>query len=266
MGGVVMQLGESLRRRRTSSAGRPGLPRWGPGARLALATVALAFVGALAGYLFATRALFPAPAPPSDLRTVPDLTGLSSEEARVRIAESDLLSGDVDFVHHPRVDSGRIIAQAPLPDQLAQPEGRVSVTVSLGPERSLVPEVVGLRREWAVNVLEATGFVVQADSTESREPRGVVVEVEPEAGSDLPIPGDVRITVSTGPAMVSMPAVVGLTQEEAADTLRALGLALEEVEEVFRFGRDQGVVVQQTPPADSVVEVGSAVGLGVGRR
>jgi serine/threonine-protein kinase len=228
--------------------------------------VVLAFAGALAGYLFATRALFPAPAPPSDLRTVPDLIGLASVEARARIVEADLLPAEIEFVHHPHADSGRVIAQAPLPEQLAEPRGSVRVTVSLGPERSVVPEVVGLRRTWALNVLQASGFVVEEDSAASREPRGVVVEVDPDAGSDLPIPGDVRITVSTGPPMVPMPAVVGMTEEEAADTLDALGLALDEVEEVFRFGRDQGIVVQQTPPADSLVQVGSAVRLGVGRR
>jgi len=261
-----MQLGESLRRRRTSSAGGTGLPSWGAGARLTLAVVLFSFGGALAGYLFATRALFPAPAPPSDLRTVPDLVGLPSAEATVRIAEADLAAAEVEFVHHPRADSGRVIAQAPLPEQLSEPAGSVRLTVSLGPERIVVPEVVGLRQDWAVNVLEASGFVVQTDSTESREPRGVVVEVEPEPGFDLPIPGDVRIVVSTGPPMVPMPAVVGMTEEEALDTLQALGLALEEAEEVFRFGRDQGIVVQQTPPADSLLLVGTAVRLGVGRR
>lgn len=266
MFGVAMQLGESLRRRRTSPTSGVGFPRWGAGARLALAAVVLAFGGALVGYLFATRALFPAPGPPGDLRTVPNLLGLPSGEARVRIAEADLVPAEVEFVHHPRADSGQVIAQAPLPEQLSEPAGSVRVTVSLGPERSVVPELVGLRRGWAVNVLEASGFVVEADSTESSEPRGVVVEVDPEPGSDLAIPGDVRIVVSTGPPMVPMPAIVGMTEEEALDTLQALGLALEEVEEVFRFGRDQGIVVQQTPPADSLLLVGTAVRLGVGRR
>jgi len=264
---MTMQLGESLRRRRKTSGVGPSLPSWGAvGGRLALVTTAMAFGGGLIGYLFATRVLFPAPAPPSDLLAVPDVIGLSVDEARTRILDADLDPAEVDFVRHPQADSGRVIAQAPLPDQLARPQASVRVTVSLGPERGSIPEVVGLRRDWAVSVLEATGFAVEADTAESSEPRGVVVTVDPPPGTELPIPGDVRITVSTGPSTVPMPAVVGMTEEEARDTLAVLGLYLEEVEEVFRFGRDQGIVVQQTPSADSLLLAGSTVRLGVGRR
>lgn len=264
---MTMQLGESLRRRRSSSGGGPSLPSWKAlGGRLALVTTIVAIGGGLIGYLFATRVLFPAPAPPSDLLTVPDVIGLSVDEARTRIMEANLDPAELDLVRHPQADSGRVIAQAPLPDQLARPQGGVRMTVSLGPERASVPEVVGLRRDWAVSVLEATGFVVEADTAESSEPRGVVVSVDPAPGTGVSIPGDVRITVSTGPAMVPMPAVVGMTEEEARDTFEVLGLYLEEVDEVFRFGRDQGIVIQQTPPADSLLLVGSTVRLGVGRR
>lgn len=264
---MTLQLGESLRRRRTTSGGGPSFPSWGSmGGRLALMTTVVAFGGGLIGYFFATRVLFPVPAPPTDLQAVPDVIGLPVAEATTRIVEADLTPADVDFVRHPRADSGRVIAQAPLPDQLTQPRGSVRVTVSLGPERAAIPEVVGLRRDWAVSVLEATGFVVESDTAESSEPRGVVVEVDPVAGTALPVPGDVRITISTGPSLVPMPAVVGMTEEEARDTLQVLGLHLEGVDEVFRFGRDQGIVIQQTPPADSLLLVGSTVRLGVGRR
>jgi hypothetical protein len=37
------------------------------------------------------------------------------------------------------------------------------------------------------------------------------------------------------------------------------------VDTVFRFGRDQGIVVEQDPPADSLVQRGAGVRLSVGR-
>jgi beta-lactam-binding protein with PASTA domain len=72
--------------------------------------------------------------------------------------------------------------------------------------------------------------------------------------------------VSTGPPVVTMPLVLGLEQAEAEMLLDSLGLVVTDVEEVFRFGRDQGIVVEQQPAADTELERGSSVQLKVGRR
>jgi beta-lactam-binding protein with PASTA domain len=63
-----------------------------------------------------------------------------------------------------------------------------------------------------------------------------------------------------------MPLVLGLPREEAEAVLDSLGLEVAEVEEVFRFGRDQGIVVEQEPAADTEMTRGSPVRLSVGRR
>lgn len=261
-----MRMGESLRRRRRSGTGGPldWLER--PAGRLTVLAGVVTFLGLMVGYLFATRVLFPAPPPPGDLRTVPDVRGLAIQEASQRVLEDDLVPSEVRSVRHPEADSGRVIAQAPLPGQLARPESGVQLTVSLGPERSTVPDVVGLRREWAVSLLQAAGFSVEADTVEAPAPRGEVVAVTPDPGRALTVPSEVRITVSTGPPLVPMPALRGMTEREARDTLEALGLGVEDVEEVFRFGRDGGLVVSQSPPADSLLPPGSRVRLSLGRR
>jgi beta-lactam-binding protein with PASTA domain len=72
--------------------------------------------------------------------------------------------------------------------------------------------------------------------------------------------------VSTGPPVVPMPFVLGMSEDEARLLLDSLGLVVSEVEEVFRFGRDQGIVVQQEPASDMELERGSNVRLQVGRR
>ena len=46
--------------------------------------------------------------------------------------------------------------------------------------------------------------------------------------------------------------------------LDSLGLMVSEIEEVFRFGRDQGVVVEQEPASEMEVERGTEVRLKVG--
>jgi beta-lactam-binding protein with PASTA domain len=63
-----------------------------------------------------------------------------------------------------------------------------------------------------------------------------------------------------------MPLVLGLEEQDAITLLDSLGFVVADVEEVFRFGRDQGIVVEQAPPSDSVLVRGSPVWLKVGRR
>ena len=273
-----MKLGSSLRRRRGQRRAKPvagsgagsrfdrlvtrlrGIDRrvgWATGVSLA---------GLMFGYLTATQLLFPAPPPPGELHTVPDTRGMTVAEAEAAILESGLESGELDRLSHPTVDSGRVVGQAPLPGQLAAPRRPVRLTVSLGAERGRVPEVMRLRADRAESVLEATGLVVQVDSVESRLPRGRVVAVLPVEGTEVTLPSEVRLTVSLGPPTVLTPVLLGLSERQARDTLAALGLTVTSVEEVFRFGRDQGRVVGQEPPPDRRLERGDGVRLLVGRR
>lgn len=261
-----MRLGGSIRRRR----GGPRTTRPEPEKRGRIpffGKIVLVLVGSYAfGWVVATRLLFPAPPPPGDLYPVPDVRGETLERAAERVRESGLSLGAVSRVRHPEVDSGAVVGQAPLPGQLQRPEGSVRLTLSLGPEHRAVPDLVQLRADRAREVLEAAGFAVRADSVEDESPPGRVVDLEPEAGTELALPGEVVLTVSLGPPRVPMPLLLGMEQEQALDTLEALGLPVVEIEEVFRFGRDQGVVVEQSPPADSLVERGTEVRFSVGRR
>ncbi|MBT8395731.1 MAG: PASTA domain-containing protein, partial [Gemmatimonadetes bacterium] len=69
-----------------------------------------------------------------------------------------------------------------------------------------------------------------------------------------------------GPPEFQMPRLIGLSEEDALAVLDSLGLVVGEVETRFRFGRDQGMVVEQEPPARSMVQEGATVRLVVGRR
>jgi beta-lactam-binding protein with PASTA domain len=61
-----------------------------------------------------------------------------------------------------------------------------------------------------------------------------------------------------------MPLVLGLDREAALVLLDSLGLVVSEIAEVFRFGRDQGVVVEQEPASEIELERGAEVRLKVG--
>lgn len=255
-----MKLGSSIRRRRGGSADAPR------GLRLAALAVGLAVAGFGIGFLLATQVLFPAPERPDDLVETPELLGLDLQAARESLEERGLALASVDSMRHPKVPQGRILGQDPLPGQMTLPAGSVKVTLSRGPQRRAVPDVYSLRAPEARAVLEASGFDVAVDSVEDPLPKGAVVKVRPPPGTEVAVPAEVRLAVSLGPPMVEMPLLLGLQEEEARQVLDSLGLVVSEVESRFRFGRDQGTVLEQEPGATTLVERGSAVRLVVGRR
>lgn len=244
-----------------------GISPTSPSFRLFIGGFAVLVIGGwCAGYSLATRIFFPPPPPTGDLYQVPDVRGLGLASAEERLVGAGLELGKTDSMTHPTVAAGVLLGQSPLPGQVSRPDDPVDVTMSIGPQMRSVPDVLRLDQARARVVLETGGFVVEVDSVEAEEARGQVVALSPPPDSMVALPAQVTLVVSTGPPLVFMPMVLGLRQVEAEILLDSLGLDVIEVEEVFRFGRDQGVVVEQEPAADSELERGSGVRLKVGRR
>ena len=268
-----MKLGGSLARRRRSrrdksrgpiaevSNGRRGQRGY---SRLWFSVLMLALVGWFGGYLITTQFIFPTPPPPGDLFEVPDIRGGGLATARERLMGAGLILGEIDSLLHPSVPEALIIGQSPLPGQVLRPESQVRVTVSLGPQLRSIPDVLGLTEDRAQVVLASSGFLVSKDTVEADLPRGNVLEVFPPPDTVIPLPAEILMIVSTGPALVAMPLVLGLDREQALILLDSLGLMVSEIEEVFRFGRDQGVVVEQEPASEMELERGTEVRLKVG--
>ncbi len=272
---IGMRLGSSIRRRRFRSDGRfrwPGTRRWLSLGRLNLtrdagfiAGVVLVF-GLVFGYLVTTRLVFPLPPLPRDLFEVPDVRGLDRALALDMIERAGVLAAVTDSFRHPTALRGEVLGQTPLAGQLSMATNTVALTVSLGPVRRPVPDVVRLGLNSATTVLEASGFVVVVDTLLAELPAGQVVEIIPEAGTEVDLPMEVIVYVSTGPPLVPMPLLLGIEQANAEVLLDSLDFELTEIEYRFRFGRDQGRVVEQFPPPDSLVGPGSRVRLVIGSR
>jgi len=269
-----VNLGSSIRRRRFTRRATPKdgesagpTPWFGSRSSRLLAVAGLVLLGGVAtGWIVSSQMLFHSPPLPQGLVAVPDLRTLSLTEALEELGGVGLAMGQSDSIRHPSAGQGTVLGQSPLPGQLSLPGAEVQVTYSMGPELREVPDVLRFRADRARTVLEATGFVVRFDSVESREFRGTVVDLEPRPGSELPLPGEIVVAVSLGPPMVAMPDIMGMIEEDALASLDSLGLLVPEVETRFRFGLDQGTVIEQEPEPEVMVEQGSEVRVVVARR
>jgi eukaryotic-like serine/threonine-protein kinase len=218
-------LGDSVRRRNRSPRPRAADSRpegrrfrWKFWAPLLLAAATLPF---LIGYLLAVAVIFPPTEVAGDGIAVPALRGSTEAEARQSLAAAGLGGIEVTRLPHPQLSEGEVIAQSPLPGQQLRAGSTVRIAVSSGVARVLVPDVVGFNVERARGLLERLGFTVAQTDMESIDPPGRVLAVEPGPGSRLPLPAEVSLTVSTGPALPPDTVVTDVdTSAVRIDTLR----------------------------------------------
>lgn len=254
-------LGESLRRRRARRGAPARPPGGGQPLRWVAAGAALAAVGFGLGYTCAVTVLFPGGVPVESFVTVPNLSRLTVDGARELLGGSRLALAGVDTLTHPSIPAGEILAQSPLPGQLAGRGESVRVTVSGGPDIRAVPDVRRMAQRDAETILRTAGFTVQTDTVYADAQRGRVVAVDPPPGSEVALPHDVRIEVSLGPHQVELPLLLTLPVERATAVLDSLGLIVSEVEHRPWPGVSAGTVIGQEPAAGTLLDRGSAVRL-----
>lgn len=242
-------------------ARRPLSPR----ARVAVTTVG-AFLGTfLLGYLVAALVLFPAPIF-ATTRTIPRVLGLVRSEAETRLTEGGLRLADIEGVTHPTAARGQVVWQDP-PAGVGVPEGTlIRLTVSNGPQRVPVPDLLGYHATVARQLLEAAGLEVgRLIQTQAPVPQGVVVSTRPSTGSPI-LPGSaVTLVVSVGAPTITVPDLTGLTQEEADLILQQVGLTLGTT--LRQASRDvpPGTIVEQAPAVGTLSAPGTAVNIFIAR-
>lgn len=122
----------------------------------------------------------------------------------------------------------------------------------------VVPTVVGLQVEDALEELDQVGLEGNITRTPSELEVGTVVDQDPDRDAEVEAGSVVELVVSSGPEEVVVPAVVGRPQAEAEQMLRDAGFTVKstprETDEA-----EQGIVVEQSPPADEPATPGSEV-------
>ena len=180
------------------------------------------------------------------------------------LEDSGLTVARVDSVHHPVIAAGTVIGQSPLPGPTALPGAGVRITLSLGPEIGAVPDVTRLLGGRATRVLEASGFAVEVDTVESEAAAGRVLQIDPVPGTELPLPGAVRLEVSLGPPTLPIPDLSGMWIEEAIAVLDTLGLVVSGFDMRYSILNVDRVFAQHPVP-HTQVGAGAAVRLTVGQ-
>lgn len=131
----------------------------------------------------------------------------------------------------------------------------------LGADKS-IPRVVELPEAEAKQALTDAGFRprVASEWPNQQIPRGSVAWQDPAPEMVLPPNTTVELVLSSGPAPVSVPDVVGLAEPFAEKIIEAAGIAVGTVDTVHG-GAEAGVVIATRPPSGHGRPRGSRVDL-----
>ncbi len=199
---------------------------------------------------------------------VPGVEGLLTSEAASLLRQAGL---DVEIrTIRSSAPEGTVVGQRPRAEDEVAPRTIVLLEVAGPPPPPApvtieVPRLVGLRAAEARGQLRELGLRVTQRPVESTEPRGTVVRQSPPAGTDLREGQAVLLTVSTGPARVSVPDVVGLDEDSAREDLEAAGFEVQVVDEPSGTVDEDGIVIDQDPAGGASGPTGSVVTITVSR-
>ena len=191
----------------------------------------------------AVRALRDAGLEPSTRRT-------ASDEPPGTVLEQEPAAGE-------EVSAGMTVALRIAGERATQPAADPAVI--------RVPALVGTRSADARSRLQALGLRWTQRPVESSRPAGEVVSQSPAANAELRTGGTVTLRVSSGPAGVAVPDVVGLDESAAVGELEAAGFAVLVVDEPTLDPGQIGIVLRQSPSGGTTRDEGGTVTVTVAR-
>ncbi len=136
------------------------------------------------------------------------------------------------------------------------------------PSHLAIPDVIGKTSDQASQILDGKGFKVAIKAIPSAAPRDQVVEQDPiptdRGGGKAEEGSTVTLSVSSGPAIVAVPSVIGLSEADATKRLEKAGFKVTVVEQ-FSKSVPRGQVIGTSPPAGTQLSTLQPVTLQISR-
>jgi serine/threonine-protein kinase len=177
----------------------------------------------------------------------PRFTGLGRAQAQALAEKAGFTVHFGPGQNSETVAKDQVLDQQPVAGQRIVKGSDITLTLSLGPERYAVPDVVG--KSYDLAVADLTAFKLKAAKGAARyddnQPVDTVLDVQPKVGTELK-PGDtVTLILSKGKAPLTVPNVVGQDQNAARAQLEGMGFVVAIVFQ--KSDKPNGQVIEQDP-------------------
>ena len=188
---------------------------------------------------------------------IPNLQGLTKEEAEQKAKESKLKIEVSEEKYHLEVPEGQIIEQDPkYQDNYKIKEGTtIKVVISKGQEIVEMPKVVGKTRDEATKMLKEVGLEVKVEEEFSDDvEKNYITKQEVAEGEKIAAGTTVTIYSSMGIEQVQVPDLSGKTESEAKSAISSAKLKWKSTDKTSDSSKPNGVVVNQSISSGSMVD------------
>ncbi|MFJ6950380.1 PASTA domain-containing protein, partial [Micromonospora aurantiaca (nom. illeg.)] len=195
----------------------------------------------------------------------PQMVSLTKADAEAQAQRGGFTLKYATPRHDENVPKDTVLGQSPGSAARIVKGGTITLTLSLGPERLPVPDVVGKDYALAQAELEGANLVVAKGSSRYDDtlPAGVVLATDPKVGTVVKPGAKVTVILSKGRAPVTVPNLVGKSLAEARTILAQLGL--KPVENVKDSDKPKDEILGQSPADGTGVEKGAQVKLEISK-
>ena len=160
------------------------------------------------------------------------------------------------------IEAGHIAGYEPAVGTALDSGATVTFYVSKG--AAAMPDVMGVQQADACATLDSVNVtydIVETNSTDYET--GVVISQDIAEGTEVGYGTTVNLEVCAGPVMLTVPSVIGMSEDEAKQALIAAGFAEEGITVTHEYDGSvaAGLVKAQSPDADSSVQEESAISI-----
>lgn len=193
---------------------------------------------------------------------VPDFRGMTIEEAEDKAEDLGIEVKIGKYEFSTEYEQDQIMDQDPNHGEMVAKGDTVTVDISKGGERGVIPNLIGKSEEDAKKMIEDYGFELgTVKEKESHEEKGTVIEQDPSAGSEGKQGDTINITISdgSGKEMGEVPYVLGMSEDEARAAIEEAGFKVGDVSEGVSSAYDNGQVMWQEYNGGTSLEKGTAI-------
>ena len=202
------------------------------------------------------------------LATLPDVSGLSTEEAVNLLTSLELVPTQTE-TESEDVEAGRAISWV-VPSQSGLKPGdkvlkgtEVQLLISLGPPLREVPSLIGLTVDQAKELLDPLklDLIPTGEAPSNLADAGLIGAQSPPPGEKVQRDTGIAFSISTGPDLVKLPNIIGNNYTIVEERLKEAGFVVGDVKGRKQNKLKQAFVVGQEVANGDLVQRGATVDL-----
>lgn len=197
---------------------------------------------------------------------VPDLSNRFLNDAMRELSQRDLNVGSIQRDYNDTIADDYVISHEPSGEVRVEKGTSVKLLVSKGPRPLKVPYLEGKSFGEAKSILDSMGLVAERQEESDEEIAAEqVLRQDPAQGVSILKGETVTVWISTGPVLLNVPSVIGLSEKAAKGELESTGFTVQ-VKDGISAKELYGKVVEQRPEDGASARRGTTVTIWIGKK